>query len=122
VSHYIDTPQASYEGSSGLSTRQRWGIVTATVVAIALGVAALAIVNTTETPLVEQVSQPVVQSYAGVDDLATRSVAAVRSYAGADDLATRLAVPVPLPYAGSDDLATRSDVQAYAEVDDLATR
>ncbi len=65
-----------------------------------------------------------VQSYAGVDDLATRSAVPVQSYAGVDDLATRSAVPAQ-SYAGVDDLATRftvSEAIRFAGSDDLATQ
>jgi hypothetical protein len=72
VSHYIDTPQASYGGSTGLSNRQRWEIFAGTIVAIALGIAAIAFVNRADSPVVEPAAQTVAQSYAGSDDLATR--------------------------------------------------
>lgn len=87
MSHYIDTPQASCGGSTGLSTRQRWEIAVGVIVAVALGIAAFAFVNSTESPVAEQAVQPVAQSYAGPDDLATRLTG--QSYAASDDLATR---------------------------------
>jgi cytochrome c551/c552 len=124
VSHYIDTPHASYGDSAGLSNRQRWEIFAGIVVAIALGIAAIAFVNRVDSPVVEPAVQAVAQSYAGVDDLATRPAVPAQSFAGSDDLATRAAVPAQ-SFAGSDDLATRVAVvpaQSYAGSDDLATR
>ena len=124
VSHYIDTPQTSYGGSTGLSPRQRWEIVLGIVVAAVLAVAAFAYVNRADSPVVEQAAQPVAESYAATDDLATRSAAPAQSLAGTDDLATRSAVPAQ-SFAGTDDLATRTVVAAapsYAGSDDLATR
>lgn len=90
MSQYIDTQQTPYGGSTGLSTRQRWEIAVGIIIAAALAVAAFAYVNRTESPVVEQVAQPVAQSYAAGDDLATRfTVSEAIRFAGADDLATR---------------------------------
>ncbi len=124
MSQYTDTQQTPYGGFTGLSTRQRWEIAVGIIIAAALAVAAFAYVNRTESPVVEQVAQPVAQTYAGVDDLATRLAVPAQSFAGTDDLATRSAVPVQ-SFAGSDDSATRTvvvEAQSYAGADDLATR
>lgn len=122
MSHYIDTPHASYGDSAGLSNRQRWEIFAGIVVAIALGIAAIAFVNRVDSPVVEPAVQAVAQSYAGVDDLATRPAVPAQSFAGSDDLATRVAVVPAQSYAGSDDLATRPIGPRNAGSDDLATR
>ncbi len=87
MSHYIDTPQTSYGGPAGLSNRQRWEIFAGVVVAVALGIAAIAFVNSTDSPVVEQTVQSAAQSYAVADDLATRFTGPRN--AESDDLATR---------------------------------
>jgi len=93
MSHYIDTPQASYGGSVGLSNRQRWEIVIGVIVAVVVGLAAFAFVS--NTPVAEPVAQPATQSYAAADDLATRTVVpTVESYVTADDLAARSSAAV----------------------------
>ena len=64
MSHYVDTPEASYGGSPGFSTRQRWEIVIGIVVVTALAIAAFIFVNRVESPVVEPAARPVAQSYA----------------------------------------------------------
>lgn len=126
MSHFIDTQQAPYGSSADLSTRQRWEIAVGIIIAAALAVAAFAFVNRTESPVVEQVAQPLAQSHAAGDDLATRfTVSEAIHNAGADDLASRFTVSEAIRYAGADDLATRPvvvEAQSSAGSDDMATR
>ncbi len=61
MSHYIDTTHPPHGGLGRLSVRRRWEIVIGIVVAVALGVAALAFVNNTESP----VADPIIPSAVG---------------------------------------------------------
>jgi len=73
MSTYTETTQASYRHAAGLPTGQRWQILVGVSVAVILAVATVIFVNESDPPVVEHPVQPVVQSYAGADDLATRS-------------------------------------------------
>jgi hypothetical protein len=49
VSHFIDTPQAPHGGFRSLPVHRRWEIIIGVVAVIAMGTAALMLVNSTES-------------------------------------------------------------------------
>jgi hypothetical protein len=93
MSSYSETTQASYRDAAGRPTRQRWQILVGVSVAVILAVATVTLVNESDPPVVEQPLQPVAQSYASADDLATRPELLAQSLARVDDLATRSELP-----------------------------